>query len=74
MGEAPGGVAPGVPGVDVGLGAVGEGVPALSEVGEKGGREADLVSCLPDLVTGQRAAVGQGVQAVLDGPGGEQFQ
>ncbi|MFF4567275.1 hypothetical protein [Streptomyces sp. NPDC001435] len=74
MGEAPGGVAACVPVVDIGLRAVGEGSPALGEVSEEGGREVDLVAGLVDLLAGERAAVGQGVQAALDVPGGEELQ
>ncbi|MFF0041589.1 hypothetical protein ACFYRG_36080 [Streptomyces mirabilis] len=56
------------------MGGVGEATSALGEVVAEGGREADLVAGLPDLVAGQRAAVGQSAQAALDVPGGEQLQ
>ncbi|MFB8411980.1 hypothetical protein ACFVVJ_26400 [Streptomyces albidoflavus] len=41
---------------------------------EEGGREADLVAGLLDLLAGERAAAGQYAQAALDVPGGEEFQ
>ncbi|MGW7756974.1 hypothetical protein ACWGK6_36590 [Streptomyces violaceusniger] len=63
-----------VPVVDIGLRAVGEGSFALGEVSEESGREVDLVAGLVDLLAGERAAVGQGVQAALDVPGGEELQ
>jgi hypothetical protein len=59
VGEVPGGVAVCVPGVDVGVGGVGEATSALGEVVAEGGREADLVAGLPDLVAGQRPRSGR---------------
>ncbi|MFI1336136.1 hypothetical protein ACH4U7_39675 [Streptomyces sp. NPDC020845] len=41
---------------------------------EKGGRETNLVAGLLNLLTGERAAVGQGVQAALNLPGREELQ
>ncbi|GFH39535.1 hypothetical protein SCWH03_58030 [Streptomyces pacificus] len=72
--EAPGEVVACVPGVDVGLGALGEGASALGEVAEEGGREVEFTASLLDLFPGERAAAGECVQPVLDMPGGEEFQ
>ncbi|MET8031160.1 hypothetical protein [Streptomyces avermitilis] len=41
---------------------------------EKGGRETNLVAGLLNLLTGERAAVGEGVQAALNVPGREELQ
>ncbi|MET7906421.1 hypothetical protein ABZS86_35225 [Streptomyces sp. NPDC005355] len=72
--ETPGGVAACVPVVDIGLGAVGEGVSALSQVAEEGGGELKFVAGLLNLVAGERAAVGHGAEAAMDVPGGEELQ
>ncbi|MER6503285.1 hypothetical protein ABT218_28975 [Streptomyces sp. NPDC001455] len=74
VGEAPGGVAAEVPSIDIGLRAFGERPSTLGEMIEEGGREVDLVACLPDLLAGERAAAGQGVGAALGVPGGEELQ
>ncbi|MDG9728750.1 hypothetical protein [Streptomyces sp. DH41] len=41
---------------------------------EKGGREANFVAGLMNLLTAERAAVGQGVQTALNVPGREELQ
>ncbi|MYU02207.1 MULTISPECIES: hypothetical protein [unclassified Streptomyces] len=74
MGEAPGGASACVPGVDIDLGAVGEGPSTLGEVAEEGNREVELVAGLLDLIAGEWAAVGQGLESTLDVPGGEELQ
>ncbi|MFE3905604.1 hypothetical protein ACFXPY_36320 [Streptomyces sp. NPDC059153] len=74
VGQPPGGVATRVPSIDIGPRALGEGPPSLGEVIEKGGRETHLVAGLLNLLTGERAAVGQGVQPALNVPGREELQ
>ena len=74
VGQAPGGVATRVPSIDIGLRALGEGSPSLGKVIEKGDRETNLVAGLLNLLTGERAAVGQGVQPALNVPGREELQ
>ncbi|MER6046360.1 hypothetical protein ABT168_02535 [Streptomyces sp. NPDC001793] len=56
VGEAPGGVAAGVPSIDFGLRAVGERPSTLGKMIEEGGREVDLVAGLLDLLAGERCA------------------
>ncbi|MFE7427966.1 hypothetical protein [Streptomyces sp. NPDC057545] len=74
VGQAPGGVATRVPSIDIGLRALSKGPPSLGEVIEKGDSETNLVAGLLNLLTGERPAVGQGIQTALNVPGREELQ
>jgi len=71
MGQLPGGVAAGVPGVDVGLPAVRECPLPDVEPGQECDGLADLAAGLLGLPAGDRASVSEAAQAPLDVPGGE---
>jgi hypothetical protein len=69
VGQLPGSVAAGVPGVDVGLAAVRERPLPAIEPGQERDRLADLAAGLLGLPAGDRPAVGEAAQAPLDVPG-----
>ncbi|MEU4658997.1 hypothetical protein AB0G32_34545 [Streptomyces sp. NPDC023723] len=74
MREASGGVAACVPGIDLGLCAVGKGPSMLGEVGEEGNRKVDLVAGLLGVAAGERVTASPAVETSFDVPGDEELQ